>query len=191
MKTKLFIIAFLLSWHLTDAQTLRTLSPQTLRTIELRTTDDQPFSLSLAKPAVFVFLSPECPLSKNYAPVLNSLVKKHPGLSFYGIFPGKAYSAAEIKEFEKEYSISFRLLSDPIMQLTQHFKAKVTPEVFLLNQAGHVLYSGLIDNWAVSLGKKRQVVTHHYLNDAITRFESGKEITVTHTDPVGCLINDI
>jgi len=191
MKTKLLIIGFLLTWHLTDAQTLRTLSPQTLRTIELRTTDDQPFHIALNKPAVFIFLSPDCPLSKNYAPVLNDLSKKHPKLTFYGIFPGKAYSDEEIKQYKKDYAIDFQFLNDPLMQFARYLKAKVTPEVFLVNQAGHIIYSGLIDNWAVSLGKKRQVVTSRYLEEAISHFTSGKKITVTHTEPVGCLINDI
>jgi len=191
MKTKWLIISFLLSWHLTHAQTSRVLSPQMIKNIELRTMDGRPFTVSMSKPAVFVFLAPDCPLSKNYAPVLKTLGKKYPNVIFYGIFPGKAYSHEEIAQFKKDFAVSFTLLKDPLLQFSRYLKATVTPEVFLINQAGHVLYSGLIDNWAVSLGKKRQVITNHYLDDAISRFESGKEISITHTKPVGCLINDI
>jgi len=189
MRVKLLIFCLLLSWHVAHAQS--PLSPQTLRTIELRTTDEKAFRLDLERPTALVFLSPDCPLSKNYASVLNALAKQHPSISFVGIFPGRAYSSEEIKQFQKDYAVSFTLLSDPLMQCTHLLKAKVTPEVFLISQDGHVLYRGLIDNWAVSLGKKRQVITNHYLEDAITGLENGKKITVTHTDPVGCLINDI
>lgn len=192
MRSKWWILSFIfLMWCPVRAQILRTISPGVIQTIELRTTGNKLFSLPLDKPAVVIFLAPDCPLSKNYAPVLNSLAKKHPKINFFGIFPGKSYSFEEISDYGKDYGVSFPLLSDPLKRLSGYLKAKVTPEVILINQQGVVLYTGLIDNWAVSLGKKRQVITNHYLDDAISQYESGKQITVSHTDPVGCLINDI
>ena len=173
------------------AQILKTVSPATITGMELRTTGNKSVYLNLDKPAVLIFLSPDCPLSKNYAPVLTQLAKKHPGINFFGIFPGKSYSSEEISGYGKDYGLSFPLFSDPLKQLTGYLKAKVTPEVMLINPKGVILYTGLIDNWAVSLGKKRQVITNHYLEEAISSYESGRQITVSHTEPVGCLINDI
>jgi thiol-disulfide isomerase/thioredoxin len=192
MKIKWLILSCILfTWCCLNAQVLRTVSPRVIQAIKLRTTGNEQFTIPLNKPAVLVFLAPDCPLSKNYAPVLNSLAKEHPGVNFYGIFPGKSYSVKEISDYGKDYVIRFPLLSDPLKQLSAYTKAKVTPEVILVNQKGIILYRGLIDNWAVSLGKKRQVVTDHYLDDAISLYETGKQIIVTHTDPVGCLIKDI
>lgn len=192
MRSKWLFLCFIcLTWHPVSAQILKTVSPGTIQSIKLRTTDNKAFSLGINKPAVLIFLSPDCPLSKNYAPVLNSLAKKHPRVKFYGIFPGKSYSSEEIIAYGKDYDLVFPLLSDPLKQLSGYLKAKVTPEVILINPQGVVLYTGLIDNWAVSLGKQRRVITHHYLEDALTGFETGKEIAVRHTEPVGCLINDI
>ncbi|NEU06920.1 redoxin domain-containing protein [Flavihumibacter sp. R14] len=192
MKIKWLILGLIFfTWYSVNAQVLKTVSPSVIQTIKLRTTGNEVFTIPLKKPSVFVFLAPDCPLSKNYAPLLNSLAKKHPNINFYGIFPGKSYSFKEISDYGKDYAVSFPLLSDPLMQLSEYTRAKVTPEVILMDQKGIILYRGLIDNWAVSLGKKRQVVTNHYLDQAISLYEMGKPITITHTDPVGCLINDI
>ena len=192
MRNKWLILSLmLLMWLPVSAQILKTVSLTKIQAIELRTTGNKVYSLPLDKPAVVVFLSPDCPLSKNYAPVLTSLAKKHPGINFFGIFPGRSYSSEEISEYGKGYGLNFPLLSDPSKQLSGYMKAKVTPEVMLINPQGVILYTGLIDNWAVSLGKKRQVITNHYLEEAISSYESGRQITVSHTEPVGCLINDI
>ncbi|WP_449436223.1 hypothetical protein [Pedobacter steynii] len=55
---------------------------------------------------------------------------------------------------------------------------------------GAITYSGLIDNWASSLGQKRLVITEKYLEQAIKDLSDGKQ-TFKKTIPVGCLINDI
>ena len=55
---------------------------------------------------------------------------------------------------------------------------------------GTITYSGLIDNWATSLGQKRLVITEKYLEQAIKDQLNGKQ-TFKKTIPVGCLINDI
>lgn len=193
MKKYLLVLScMLLIWCSANAQVgPRRLSAEKIRAVKLRTVDDKNFWLQLKKPAVFVFLSPECPLCKNYAPILGSLMEAHPGVEFYGIFPGKSYSLREITAYGTEYSLKFPLLLDADKSLTRYMKATVTPEVVYMNSEGTILYSGKIDDWAVSLGKQRQVVTKHYLKDALRQSESGKPIIISQTEPVGCLINDI
>jgi hypothetical protein len=51
-----------------------------------------------------------------------------------------------------------------------------------------ILYRGRIDNSFVSPGKKRRVVTEHYLTAALSQILEGKEITVKKTQPTGCFI---
>jgi hypothetical protein len=40
------------------------------------------------KTIAYIFLSTECPLSTNYAPVLKAIQQKHPDIWFYGILSG-------------------------------------------------------------------------------------------------------
>ena len=137
-----------------------------------------------------VFLSPECPLCQNYTLVLNRLLDQYKGrLTLYGVIPGKAYSTADLEKFRKDYSIRFELLVDKKFRLVRLLKASTTPQVFLLNRQNEILYAGLIDNWAASLGVQRTVVTEHYLAAAIDASLAHLPIAIRTTRPVGCLIN--
>jgi hypothetical protein len=107
----------------------------------------------------------------------------------YGVVPGKSYSAEEVKKFRNDYHVGFGLLLDRGMQLCRKLKATITPQAFLLSRKNEVLYSGLIDNWAASLGVQRTVVTEHYLADAIDASFRHLPVNPRKTRPVGCLIN--
>jgi thiol-disulfide isomerase/thioredoxin len=140
---------------------------------------------------VFVFLSPECPLCKNYSVVLNRLADQYNGsVHFVGIVPGKAYSRKEIRKFRKAYHIPFAIYPDREKSVSNYLAATVTPEVLLLNEQGTALYRGSIDNWVVNLGKKRPAATAHYLRDAIEQGLQQQPVLLSYTPPIGCYIND-
>lgn len=139
---------------------------------------------------VFVFLSPECPLCKNYMPILNDFSKENSDVQIVGIIPGKSYTSQSIKDFAKDYSLKFDLYSDNKKSLTAVLKAKVTPEVVVLDNSGNIYYRGQIDNWQAKLGTKRKVITEHYLEDALKRLGQ-KNLKYEETTPIGCLINDL
>ncbi len=140
--------------------------------------------------SVFVFLSPECPLCINYTLTLNQLFQKFKDrrVVFYGVFPGKYYSKKKINRFVKKYDLKFNIVLDPDYGLTKKYNATVTPEAVFIGSNGLKLYSGKIDNWAYELGKKRTVITEHYLEDSIDSYLNGKEIKIKITEPVGCFI---
>ncbi|MGM9475313.1 redoxin domain-containing protein [Pedobacter sp. GSP4] len=166
------------------------ISATKIKTIKLINLNGKEGHLNLEKAVVIVFLSPECPLCKNYLPGLVKLQNANKQLNFYGIIPGTSYSLKDINQLKNEYGINFSLLTDPNKQLAKYLGAATTPEVFLINKMGAITYSGLIDNWAISLGQKRLVITEKYLEQAIKDQVNGKQI-FKKTIPVGCLINDI
>ncbi len=140
---------------------------------------------------LFVFLSPECLVCKNYSPVLNELFQQYSGqVNMYGITPGRTYSSDDIKKFRQEYDISFPLLIDQNKKLTQYLQATVTPQVILLNDDYQLLYKGAIDNRMHALGKQRIKPTTFFLDDALQECLSNKIISVKRTRAVGCIIND-
>jgi thiol-disulfide isomerase/thioredoxin len=148
-------------------------------------------SLKSSDLTVLVMLSPECPLSKNYIPVLNKLNAEFKDFRFYGIFPGASYKLAELLQFKKDFNVQFELLVDKQKLLTNILKASTTPECIVLNKNGIVLYRGLIDNWPVSLGTQRKVITEKYLANALYDFNHNQIISPKSTKPIGCLINDL
>ena len=139
---------------------------------------------------VIVFLSPECPLCKNYSTKLSHLKNKYKAqVEFIGIIPG-SFDANEVIEFQKNYLPAWQLFRDKSLLLTHYLEGKVTPEVLVINNKnGQLIYKGAIDDWLVSLGKTRNHTSNFYLDNALHSFLNNKH-AVAFTKPIGCLIND-
>jgi len=138
----------------------------------------------------FIFISPECPLCKNYMLTLNELVKKYPQVNIVGVVPGKSYTLPDIRQFAEDYKAVFDIYLDKNKTLTKVLKAKVTPEAIVIDEKGNLRYRGLIDNWQAKLGVKRKVITDHYLDDALDQIKI-TSYKYMETAPLGCLINDL
>lgn len=161
--------------------------------IEAKTLDNKKIKLNdipNTKAFVVVFLSPECPLCQNYSLTLNNLYTKFQkdSIEFIGIFSGAKYTISEIKNYCNEYGIKFKTIVDKDYKFRNLLKASVTPEVFLVNKNEVVLYSGRIDNWAISLGKHREKANEHNLQNSIDLFIQNKPIISKYRPAVGCII---
>ncbi len=140
---------------------------------------------------LFIFLSPECPLSQKYTLTLNRLHKQYNQLVYFmGIFPGNDYHNKDFKAFKKKYDIQFDLINDSKMKLVSALQASKTPEVFLLDSANRILYQGAIDDWAISLGKNKLQPTKNYLQDAISNSITGSPVSPKFVEAVGCFIEN-
>ncbi|WP_449436222.1 hypothetical protein [Pedobacter steynii] len=64
------------------------ISPAKIKSVKLIDLNGKAGQINLSTPVIFVFLSPECPLCKNYLPGLVKLQNANKGISFYGIIPG-------------------------------------------------------------------------------------------------------
>ncbi len=139
---------------------------------------------------IAVFLGTDCPISQKYIGTINSIYtsyKHRPELKWVFIVPSKL-KKNEIKNFIKEYQVLFPLATDaPNQNVTRHFDATVTPEVFV-EKGGKTLYRGAIDNWFYELGKYRAHVTENYLKDAIESALNNLEPEIKVTTPIGCFI---
>ena len=140
---------------------------------------------------LFVFVSPECPLCQNYTKVLNEMQGRYKDdVQVYAIVQGNSFKLETISSFQKKYQTSFPFFIDDKMELTKYLQATVTPQVILLNKSMQQLYSGAIDDWAVSVGKKRLVASEHYAVNAIEQSLHNSPVLLAKTKPVGCKIND-
>jgi peroxiredoxin len=164
---------------------------ESLRKIELENYDSQPYSLSSfenQKLTLFILMAHDCPICQQYTGKFRELAQIE-GLSVVGIAPSEGETKESARAFAAKYKFDFPILLDSHQMLTHILKAKVTPEVFLFNQTGDLLYRGKIDNWFYELGKYRNVVTEHYLDDAIAAALAGKAINPNKTEPIGCMLN--
>ena len=77
---------------------------------------------------------------------------------------------------------------DPDYHFRDYCTATITPEAFVIDWAGNIKYSGAIDNWAITLGKQRQVISEHYVQDALSELLEGDKVSQVKTRAVGCII---
>jgi peroxiredoxin len=163
--------------------------------VKLSTTESKEvnFKNSQGELMVFVFLSPECPISQQCTITIKTLVTVYGshGVVFYGVVPGTMYSPEELKDFEKEYGLTFPLLADVDYKLTNALHASITPEVFVVSKDYVIEYSGAIDNAWLALGKRNAHTTAQYLSDALASLSAGEPLVVSSTRAVGCLIEGI
>jgi peroxiredoxin len=141
---------------------------------------------------VYIFLSESCPICQSVTTELKKLHQQFGPLQveFIGLFPDGILSDAQTRQaFGKKYGLSFPLQPDSGQVLTKKFKAEITPEVVVVsNETETIIYRGKVDNSFASLGKRRTIVTEHYLRNALESWTAGKKILLSVTQPVGCII---
>ncbi|MBB2949901.1 MULTISPECIES: redoxin domain-containing protein [Sphingobacterium] len=140
-------------------------------------------------PHVYIFYAPECPLSQKYTLTIASLFTKFGNkVKFIGVFPGSEESIGQFQEFKTKYKINYPLIKDEKLELISALKATVTPEAFLIDSYGKIVYHGAIDDWAIKLGKTKQQATVNYLENAIEGLLNNTAVETRYVKPIGCYI---
>lgn len=139
------------------------------------------------QPFVIVFMAAECPISQKYAPILSEVKQQYPKVSFLSVFT-KWDKSETIQDYLNNYPLSMPVLRDKKNGLVGKIDARITPEAFLFDKNGVLIYRGAIDNWFYALGKYRPEATERYLVDAIQQFFKNEPIKIKQTDAVGCII---
>lgn len=135
---------------------------------------------------VVVLLHSECPICIKYTLTLQQLAQANPNVSWLGVFTHWE-GLEQAQGFAQQYALPFPVAIDERRQVMRQLGANVTPEVFLLDAQGQVLYRGAIDNWFVELGKPRRVITERYLADALAAVMAGKTPQLARTPAIGCV----
>ncbi len=147
-------------------------------------------ALSSGKKAVVVlFLGTECPVNNAYSPRLAELHKDYAGkdVAFVAINANCHDTAVRIAAHAKEHKLPFPVLKDAGNVVADKFGARRTPEAFVLDPAGKVIYQGRIDD-QFGIGFMRKVPTRRDLACALDEVLAGKTVSVPATPVAGCLI---
>ena len=149
-----------------------------------------PASLVGEKGVFLLFMDPDCPVTQKYGATIRELYHtyREKGIAVAAVYPVVNAEPEKISAFAEDYRFPFTHLMDPQLEFTKAIGASITPEVFLLDAEGNILYQGAIDNWFYELGRYRRVITEHYLQDALKAHLQGKPIATKKTDAVGCMI---
>jgi len=149
-----------------------------------------PFGNKKQKAIVVIFISTDCPIANYYQPSLSRMAKqfKRDGISFFLVHPDSDLSVKEAEQHAKEYKIAATLVLDKTHAWVKMLKAKRTPEAFMVNRQGDIIYRGRIDNTFVDLGKKRRAGIQYDLKNAVQNVVDGQPIKTAETKAIGCFI---
>ena len=137
------------------------------------------------KAAVVMFISTRCPVSNAYNGRMTALAKKYSaqGVSFVGIDSDQNEPKAEVASFTKQQGFPFPVLTDPGNKVSDAYNAHVTPETYVINSRGILVYHGRIDN-DMDLSNAKT----HELADALDATLAGQPVAKAQTKAFGCSI---
>jgi len=136
-------------------------------------------------PTVVVSLSSRCPCSEAYDGRLRALAEewRARGVRFVGFVASADETAAQVAAFQRAAELPFPVFKDEGGALAEALGATVTPEAFLLDRAGRVVYHGQIDD-----NRNPQRTRVRYLDAALQAVREGRPPPVRETRAAGCAI---
>jgi thiol-disulfide isomerase/thioredoxin len=146
------------------------------------------------KIVVIDFWSVECPVSKAYEARFKALQDKYgkKGVVFLAVNANQTEVDAKaadpyvkIREYVTKEKVTMPILIDEGNVLADRFEAKVTPHVFIVDKAGKLVYSGLVDD--DEKGTKGEAATS-YVAQNLDALLEGKPVPHKPTEPKGCKI---
>ncbi len=135
-----------------------------------------------------VFTSKHCPFAKAWQERIAAIGNsgKDKGIGVIAInsndptdYPEDSYS--EMQNRAKMLGFAFPYVVDATSDVARAFDAKRTPEAFLFDKDGKLVYHGAIDDSQDASG-----VTQHFLQDAIAASTTGQPVANKETKFVGC-----
>jgi peroxiredoxin len=142
------------------------------------------------KGTLVIFTCNHCPFVKAWetriAEIGNAAVKN--GIGVIAINPNDPAEFAEdsydqMQARAKQRGFQFAYVVDATSDVARAFGASRTPEIFLFDANGKLVYHGAVDD-----NKDAKNVDKHYLSDAIEAVADGKPVAVSETKAVGCSI---
>lgn len=97
-------------------------------------------------------------------------------------------TAAQMTEWMKSHDAApAAVLLDPSSMIGRTYAAKTTPQMFVIDPAGSVVYDGAIDDRR-SASASAHNATDNFVHAALTDAIVGKPVRVASTQPYGCSV---
>ena len=197
MKTRSFVTVALAAVLAASASALATGKPggvtigQPVADFKLPDADGKDHSLSTLKGekgTVIIFISVQCPMVRAYNERIAKLAEDYRarGVNVVGINSNVKELAPEVKSHAAEKGLKFTILKDTGNVVADSFDAQVTPEAYLIDASGKLVYRGRIDN-----SRNADGVSASELRDAIEATLAGKPVEKSEVKAFGCSIKRV
>ncbi len=138
--------------------------------------------------AVVIFIATKCPVSNAYNDRMEKLAQdyKAKGINVIGINSNNTEPSSEVKSHAAEKHLTFAILKDDGNKIADRFGANHTPEAYVIDASGKLVYHGRIDN-----SQKIEAITSNDLREALDSILAGKPIEKTTSVAFGCSIKRV
>ena len=145
-------------------------------------------SLKGAKGTVLIFIATKCPVSNAYNDRMEKLAEdyKIKGFNVIGINSNNTEPATEVKSHAAEKHLAFTILKDDGNKIADRLGANHTPEAYVIDAGGKLVYHGRIDN-----AQNPANITSNDLREALDEILAGKPIQKTTSVAFGCSIKRV
>lgn len=140
-----------------------------------------------------VFLEPECPVANQLIPELNRLASfcQEAKIEFYGVVSSDFVERDELLRHREEYGVEFPVLLDVSGELARILEPTHTPEAFVIDRSGGMVYRGRVHDGFFEVSKRKPRITRHDLRLALDALKLGVDPEVGRTPAVGCLFERV
>ncbi len=138
--------------------------------------------------AVIIFVATKCPVSNAYNDRMEKLAQdyKARGINVIGINSNNTEPAADVKSHAAEKHLTFAILKDDGNKIADRLGATRTPEAYVINAGGKLVYHGRIDN-----SQNTANITANDLREALDELLAGKPVSKTGGAAFGCTIKRV
>jgi peroxiredoxin len=145
--------------------------------------------LEKGKAVVVIFDATRCPYAKGYKERVAAMGKEYAakGVTFVTINSNKTEAPAEVAEDAAKNGFSFPVLKDEGNRVADLYGATKTPEVYVLDPKGTLLYRGRIDE----THDDPKNVKSPDLRNALEAILSGKPVPAAETKAFGCSLKRV
>jgi peroxiredoxin len=98
--------------------------------------------------------------------------------------PSHRSPEAARKEWASQKMSATAWLDDSSGEIGKAYGMRTTPHMFVINQAGVLVYQGAIDDRPASDGDPR--TARNYVREAVQKLQAGETVAVSETKPYGC-----
>src|SRR6184192_233788 len=145
-------------------------------------------SLMGKRGAVIIFVATKCPVSNAYNDRMEKVSEDYQakGINVIGINANSTEPAAEVKSHAAEKGLKFAILKDDGNKIADRLGANHTPEAYVIDASGKLVYHGRIDN-----AQNPANITSNDLRDTLDAILAGKPVPKTTSMAFGCSIKRV
>ena len=156
--------------------------------------DTEPIALEDFKGHIVVleWFNQECPFVVYHYEEANTMLElaqqyEDDGVVWLAIDSTSHITAAENRAYIEEHDIPYPILDDRAGEVGKAYGATRTPEMFIIDGDGYIVYEGAIDN--APLGNVPEDEEYsNYVEQALDELLAGQEVSIPQTEPYGCTV---